>query len=91
MLKIEAINETVTARTVALIGTIGREYISELESVVQRAARDRRRLSFDLSQVRLVDRDALAFFVSCEERHVRLAGCPAFLRRWLKSENRETL
>jgi hypothetical protein len=59
--------------------------------LVRRAARDRRRLAFDLSQVRLVDREALAFFVSSEGRGVRLTGCPAYLREWLKSENRRHL
>lgn len=88
MLKIEATLETATDVTVALIGTVEAEYLAELEAVVRRAAGSRRRLSFDLSQVRLVDREALAFFVAGEGRHARLSGCPPYLREWLKSENR---
>jgi ABC-type transporter Mla MlaB component len=91
MLKIEATHETATDLTVALIGTIESEYLPELDEVVQRAARDHRRLSFDLSQVRLVDREALAFFVSGEGRGVRLADCPAYLREWFRSEDRQLL
>jgi ABC-type transporter Mla MlaB component len=86
MLKIQATRETGADRTVALIGTIQTEYLAELEDVVRRAARDRRRLSFDLSQVRLVDRDAVRFLVSAVERQVRLTGCPTYLREWLRSE-----
>lgn len=91
MLKIEATSETTTDRTIALIGTIEHEYIPELGALVEQAARDHRRLSFDLSQVRLVDREALAFFVSAEGPRVRLTHCPAYLREWLRSENRQQL
>ena len=86
MLKIESTAETAGTVTVALIGSIAGEHLPELEEVVQRASRDHRRLSFDLSQVRLVDREVVAFFVAGEGRHARLTGCPAYLREWLKAE-----
>jgi hypothetical protein len=88
MLKIETTSETATDLTVALIGTIASEYLDELEDVVRRAARERCRLSFDLSQVCLADRDAVRFLASALERRVRLTGCPAYLREWLRSESR---
>ncbi len=87
MLKIQPTSETPTALTVALVGTIRREYLPELESLVRQAAHDRRRLAFDLSQVRLVDRESLAFFVAGEGRGARLTGCPPFLREWMASES----
>jgi hypothetical protein len=86
MLRIEATRETDDDRTIALTGTIGGEHLPELEDVVERAAGDRRRLSFDLSQVRLADREAVRFLTWAVERHVRLVGCPAYLREWLRSE-----
>jgi ABC-type transporter Mla MlaB component len=88
MLRIEATRETDDDRTIALTGTIGGEYLPELEDAMQRAAGDRHRLSFDLSQVRLVDREAVRFLASAVERHVRLVGCPAYLREWVRSESR---
>ena len=88
MLKIESGVDSATDLTVALIGTIGGEYLDELEEMVQRAARERRRLSLDLSEVRLVDREAVRFLASAVARRVRLTGCPAYLREWLKSEAR---
>jgi len=88
MLKIQTTHHADNGLTVALIGTIGREYLGELEDVVGRAARDRQRLSFDLSQVRLVDREAVGFLASAMERGARLAGCPAYLREWLRLESR---
>jgi hypothetical protein len=88
MLKIQATSETATDLTVALIGTIRKEYLSALADVLRGAACRHRRLSFDLSQVCLVDRDAVAFFVTAEGQRVRLTGCPPYLREWITSESR---
>ena len=90
VLRIQATRQTGTELTVALIGTVRREYIPELDDVVRRAAQESRRLSLDLSQVRLVDRDIVAFLASAVEQHVRLTGCPAYLREWLRAEARST-
>jgi hypothetical protein len=86
MLKIQTTRQTGNDVTVAIIGTIGREYLGELERVIERASRDRGRLSFDLSQVRLVDREAVGYLASARDRGVRLVGCPAYLREWLRLE-----
>ena len=91
MLKLETTIRTATDETVAVIGTIGPEYVPELEAVVEASVRDGRRLSFDLSQVRLAAREAVAFFVTGAGRRARLTGCPAYLREWFKSENRRHL
>jgi hypothetical protein len=88
VLKIQATHESATDLTVALIGTVQREYLTEIEDVVKRSVRDHRRLAFDLSQVCLVDRDVVAFFVSGEGRRARLTGCPSYLREWMASEAR---
>ncbi len=88
MLKIETANETETSLTIALAGTVEGDYIPELEELVRRAAREGRRVAFDLSKVRMVDRQAVAFFASGAGRQVSLTGCPTYLRRWLDSENR---
>jgi ABC-type transporter Mla MlaB component len=88
MLKIDTANQTETSLTVTLAGTIEEAYLPELDKLVRRAGREGRRLSFDLSQVRMVDRPTVVFLVSGAGRGVRLTGCPAYLRRWLDSENR---
>jgi hypothetical protein len=91
MLKLELINQTATDVTVAVIGTIEQEYLPELEAVIAASVRDHRHLAFDLSQVRLAGRETVAFFVTGEGRRAHLEGCPAYLREWLKSENRRHL
>jgi anti-anti-sigma regulatory factor len=88
MLKIEPARETSRDLTVALAGRIDADHLDGLEELVRRAARDGRRLSFDLSQVRMVDRRAVAFLASGAGREVLLTGCPTWLRKWLEAENR---
>ena len=91
MLKIEPARETEEALTVALAGSLDAEYLAELEALVRRAAGEGRRLSFDLTQLRMIDRRAVAFFASGAGREVHLTGCPAWLRKWLDAEHRHHL
>ena len=88
MLKIETASPTAAHLTVTLIGNIFGEYLPELEHVVQDAAHSGRSVAFDLSQIGLVDREAVRFFATGEGRWARLVGCPGYLREWLKSEGR---
>jgi|WetSurMetagenome_2_1015567.scaffolds.fasta_scaffold276770_1 hypothetical protein len=89
MLKIEATHETPGAITIALSGTIGGEYLLQLGEIARQAAAARRRLSIDLSQVRLVDREAVRFLACAVEQGVRLVACPSWLQEWLRSEARD--
>lgn len=91
MLKIEPARESRTSLTVALAGSLEAEYLPELEELARRAARDGRRLSLDLTQVRMVDRDAVAYFATGPGRRARLTGCPTWLHKWLDAENRHHL
>lgn len=91
MLKIEPTRESKTSLTVALAGSLEAEYLPELEELARRAARDGRRLSLDLTQVRMVDREAVAYFATGAGRQARITGCPTWLRKWLDAENRHHL
>ncbi|HEY3382802.1 MAG TPA: STAS domain-containing protein [Vicinamibacterales bacterium] len=89
MLKIESPQDASPDLVVALTGTIDAEHLPALEQVVEHASAAGRPIAFDLSQVRLVDRDAVAFFVSGSGRRARLVGCPTYLEQWLESEGRQ--
>ncbi len=91
MLKIETSSDSRRRLTVTLAGILDADHLEELEALVQRAVRDGRLLSLDLSQVRMVDRQAVAFLASGAGRHVHLAGCPTWLRKWLDAEDRHHL
>jgi len=87
MLKIDTFSCAAT-RTFTLSGDLRDEHLPELARAVNDAALAAAAVSFDLSQVGLVDRSAIAFFVSGDGRRARIVACPAYLREWLKSEGR---
>lgn len=88
MLKIETSAPTATSLSVVLSGWIRREHLPELERLVAEALAARREISLDLGEVSLVDREAVDFLAAGAGRQVRIEGCPAYLREWLKSLGR---
>ena len=44
------------------------------------------RVILDLQEVRLADRDAVRFLLSCEVLGMKLKNCPAYMREWMKRE-----
>jgi hypothetical protein len=44
---------------------------------------------FDLSDVTLVDRAAIRFFIGCEDGGIELAQCPLWVREWMLRERAE--
>jgi len=43
-------------------------------------------LALDLSEVKLVDRDAIRFLVQRQAEGTSLINCPAFIREWILQE-----
>jgi hypothetical protein len=44
------------------------------------------RVSLDLVEVKLVDRDVVLFLGDCEANGVRLSQCPLYIREWIDRE-----
>jgi hypothetical protein len=67
----------------ALCGRIEESDLPELQNVLngESAAAD---LTIDLQEVRLMCRDALKFFASCESKGIKLKNCPPYLNEWLR-------
>jgi hypothetical protein len=40
-------------------------------------------ITFDLKEVRLVDREAVRFLADCEARGIKLKNCPPYIRLWI--------
>ena len=72
-----------------LSGRIEAEYLSELRRLVEGEER-RRRLTLDLGEVKLVDRDAVTFLAQCEAAGATLENCPVYVREWIARERAET-
>jgi hypothetical protein len=43
-------------------------------------------VAFDLTEVELVDRDAVSFLARAEENGIDLRHCPSYIREWVTAE-----
>ena len=64
-------------------GHIQAEHVSTIEELI---AREGGLVAIDLSELILVDRDAVSYLAHCEMRGTELRHCPPFLREWLNRE-----
>ena len=69
----------------ALSGRITAAALAELQKLLKGEAGDHV-IALDLKDVKLVDRDAVFFLVSCEGTGVKLANCPRYIREWIRKE-----
>ena len=73
---------TTEATTVfALSGEMNAEHVSELRALVARETIAH--VVLDLTEVTLVDRDAVAFLARAEAAGVTLRSCPPYVRTWI--------
>jgi len=66
-------------------GQINSENLSEFKTLVSAEARGQK-INFDLSELTLVDEDAVHFLESCETGGIELGNCPAYVREWITRE-----
>ena len=60
---------------------------SSISGQVVRTALDRRRvIAIELSEVELVDRDAVKLLAQAEAEAIELRSCPAYIREWVTNE-----
>jgi anti-anti-sigma regulatory factor len=72
-----------------LTGRIQAEQVSELQTLVH-SELPNHNLVLDLTEVKLVDRDAVRFLAQTEAQGARLRNCSAFIREWISRERDET-
>jgi hypothetical protein len=59
------------------------EQVAELKELFDT---DYRSIILDLQEMRLVDRDAVKFLMSCERDGMNLENCPAYVCEWMDKE-----
>ena len=59
---------------------------SEDLQVVRTALDARRVVAIELSEVELVDRDAVKLLAQAEAEGIELRSCPAYIREWITNE-----
>jgi hypothetical protein len=68
-----------------LSGRSEKKAIAELRRLLELQA-NYRGIVLDLKDVRVIDRDALHFFASCEADGVKLENCTPYIREWMERE-----
>jgi hypothetical protein len=83
MLKIQRATNNQVVFT--LSGRMNAENVSELKGLIESEARARY-IVLELSDLTLVDRDAVKFLERCETHSIKLENCPAYIREWIARE-----
>lgn len=76
--------------TLLLNGKFSEDAIPELAQSLMRAKQEHDSVLLDLSEVTLVDRQAVRYFSEQASDEVKLVNCPIYLRRWIARVSDET-
>jgi len=87
VLKIQRSDEGDVVRLM-LSGRIELQHVAELRRLIDEAERGHHPVTLDLKEVRLVDREAVAFLGRCESSGVGLENCPVYVRESLARQRR---
>jgi anti-anti-sigma regulatory factor len=68
-----------------VIGRIDSENVAELKTLIDAEAKGQH-VALDLSELTLVDEDAVRFLAGCEADGIELRNCPAYVREWITRE-----
>ena len=66
-----------------LSGRLESQQLGELKAYMKGITES---VTIDLSQVKLVDRDAVCFLAACEAEGVELSECSPYIREWINRE-----
>ena len=66
-------------------GRLDSENMAELKTLI-RAEAKAQNIVLDLSELTLVDEDAVRFLKGCEADGIVLKNCPAYVREWITRE-----
>jgi hypothetical protein len=81
-LKIEKSTEGSTT-TIRLIGRVQAEHLEALNAEIKNSEFP---ATLDLSEVNLVDVDAVRFLGACQVKGAKLTGCSPYIRHWIAIE-----
>jgi hypothetical protein len=66
----------------ALSGRIEHDHVRELKTLFG-AEPGLHRVTLDLEEVTLVDREVIRFLAVCEAGGIKLENCPSYIREWI--------
>jgi hypothetical protein len=74
-----------TVTVFILSGRLAQSAIAELRRLFELHT-DHHNIALDLKDVRMVDREAIRFLISCEADGVTLEHCTPYIREWMDRE-----
>jgi hypothetical protein len=80
MLRIQKQSNEKNSVTFSLSGRIESRHVDDLRRLLES---ENGNISLDLGEVKLVDREAVKFLSSCEQRGIELRNCPPYVHQWI--------
>ncbi len=65
---------------------IGDLRVDEIEELGKHLNGSSEEVTLDLEELKIVDLAAVLFLLVCEDRGVRMLGCPYYVREWMNRE-----
>jgi len=81
--KIERISAEDGFTVFRLSGHIQSEHVMKIEEMI---SRESNRIALDLSELTLIDRDAVSYLTRCKQRGIQLRNSPWFLTEWISKQ-----
>ena len=83
--KIERLATAAGTVVFRLCGRIGSEQVQIIRELI---AREDDQIELNLSEITLIDREAVTYLASCELSGIGLTNCPLFVREWIAQSRR---
>ena len=83
MWKIQTLSDDKDNVIFSLSGRLQADQVEELRELL---SAETRKVTFDLKEVNIVDREIITFFYRCSAIGVQLKNCPAYIEQWMARE-----
>lgn len=80
------IDRHVEQRRLVVLRLCGRISRDDVDALREAIGREKGQLAIDLTEVTLVDHEAVTLLASCELDGIGLRNCPAYLHEWVTKE-----
>jgi anti-anti-sigma regulatory factor len=80
------IERTIDEKRIVVLSVSGRIHGENVETLREVIGREKDRLALDLTEVILVDREAVRLLAVSEATGIELRNCPAYIREWIAKE-----
>jgi hypothetical protein len=84
------IERLVSEEDAVVLRVSGRIHGEDVDTLRELAGREKGGVTIDLSEVALVDREAVRFLALSEANGINLRNCPAYVREWVARERNGT-